>query len=96
LVHWALSHTYFSARCGMGSARLSYDGDHGATYLLIVLFAFPPLAMQNQIPSTRCLNLRPGRCVQFREQQVKMNLSPVGRPEGEGGVLLQAGGGAPN
>ena len=51
LVHRALSHTDFSARYGMGSASLSYDGDHGAAYLLIVLFAFPPLAMQNPIPS---------------------------------------------
>jgi hypothetical protein len=44
LVHTALSHTDLSARYGMGSASLSYDGDHGAAYLLIVLLAFPPLA----------------------------------------------------
>ena len=53
LVHRALSHTDFSARYGMGSASLSYAGDRGAAYLLIVLFAFPPLAMQNPIPSPR-------------------------------------------
>jgi len=40
LVHGALSHTDFSARYGMGSASLSYDGDHDAAYHLIVLFAF--------------------------------------------------------
>jgi len=51
LVHRALSHTDISARYGMGSA--SYAGDHGAAYLLIVLLAFPPLAMQNPIPSPR-------------------------------------------
>jgi hypothetical protein len=53
LVHGALSHTDFSARYSMGSASLSYHGDHGAAYLLIVLFAFLPLAMQNPIPSTQ-------------------------------------------
>jgi len=52
LVRRALSHTDFSARYGMGSASLSYDGDHGAAYLLIVLFALLPLAMRNPIPST--------------------------------------------
>jgi hypothetical protein len=53
LVHRALSHTDFSARYSMGSASLSYDGDHGAAYLLIVLFALLRLAMQNTIPSTQ-------------------------------------------
>jgi hypothetical protein len=51
LVHRALSHTDFSARYGMGSANLSCDGDHGAAYLLIVLFGCPHLAMQTPIPS---------------------------------------------
>ena len=90
LVHKALSHTGFSAPYSMGSASLSYDGDHGAAHLLIILFAFPALAMQNPIPSTQCLNSRPVD-VQFRVQQVRMSLSAAGRPKGEGGVLLLAG-----
>jgi len=52
LVHKALSHRGFAALYSMGSAGLSYDGDHGAVYPLIILFA---LEMQT-IPSTPCLN----------------------------------------
>ena len=48
LVHQALSHTGFSAPYSMGSASLSYDGEHGAAYLLIILFPFPPLPMQHR------------------------------------------------
>ena len=65
LVHKTLSPWGFGALCSVGSAGLSCDRDHGAVYLLIIPFA---LEMQT-IPSTPCLNSRPGRCVQFREQQ---------------------------
>lgn len=54
--HRALCQTDLSARFFKGSASLSYHGDHGAEYLLIVLSVFPHLAMQNPIPSTPCWN----------------------------------------
>lgn len=48
LVDEALSHTGFSAPYSMRSASLSYDGEHGAAYLLIILCTFPPLPMQHR------------------------------------------------
>lgn len=63
LVHKALSHTGFSAPYSIGGASLCNDGDHGAMYLSIILFA---LAVQNLIPSTQYLNSRPVRCVHSR------------------------------
>jgi len=83
LVRKALSHAGLSAlysmASSMGSPSLSYDGDHCAAYPLIILFA---LEMQT-IPSTQCLNSRPGRCLQFRKQQVRMSF--VARRAAKGG-----------
>jgi len=87
LVHKALSHTGFSAPTPR-EVLVFPTSDHGAAYLLIILFA---LAMQTPIPLTECLNSLPGRCVPFREQQGRMSLSPAGRPKEEAGILLWSG-----
>ncbi len=87
LVRKALSHTGLSALYSMESSgpSLPYDGDHGAVYPLIILFALQTIA------SAQCLNSRPGRCLQFRGQQVRMSLARAGRPKGDGGVFLWPG-----
>jgi hypothetical protein len=51
LVHRALPHTDFSARCGMGSASLSYDGDHGARVPLDRSLCFSTFGDAKPIPS---------------------------------------------
>ena len=55
LVRKAFPPTDSSARCSMGSASRSYDGDHGAAHLLIIPFAFHPWRRK-----TRFLQLSPG------------------------------------